>query len=198
MTANHLPRRQKISHSHPASGVLPPVPAAETPTLASLVWGLALQVCRLSGPILSEDFIEDNCLARGEECLWFSANPNDRIPSDGSDPVPPVNRLVERVRHHFDRRPELAREKFLLEAVPREIDHWIGPAAADRLGASVRATVARLRRVDRRHLWRAGGVHGHHGSERVAASETLGRVSHRPKQAELGPIVVVGAGVVVD
>ncbi len=45
-----------------------------------------------------------------------AANPNDRIPSDGSNPVPPVNRLAERVRHY------LAREKFLLEAVRREID----------------------------------------------------------------------------
>jgi hypothetical protein len=51
-----------------------------------------------------------------------AANPNDRIPSVGSYPVPPVNRLVERVRHYFDQHAELAREKFLLEAVRREID----------------------------------------------------------------------------
>jgi hypothetical protein len=51
-----------------------------------------------------------------------AANANDRIPSDGSNPVPPGNGLAERVRHYFDQHPELAREKFLLEAVRREID----------------------------------------------------------------------------
>jgi hypothetical protein len=51
-----------------------------------------------------------------------AANPNDRIPSDGPNPVPPVNRLVERVRRYFDQHPELARGKFLPAAVPREID----------------------------------------------------------------------------
>jgi hypothetical protein len=51
-----------------------------------------------------------------------AGNPNDRIPSDGSNPVPPVNRLAERVRHYFDLHPELAHEKFLLEAIRREID----------------------------------------------------------------------------
>src|SRR5947208_12325439 len=72
------------------------------------------------------------------------------------------------------------------------------PATVNRSGVSARATVARLRRVDRCHLWRAGGVHGYHGSERVAASETLGGVTQRAKELELGTIVVVGAGVVVD
>ena len=48
-------------------------------------------------------------------------------------------------------------------------------------GMPAEQTVARLRRVDRRHLRRAGGVHWHHGSERVAASETLGRVTQRAK-----------------
>jgi len=50
-----------------------------------------------------------------------AANPNDPIPSAGSNPVPPVNRLAERVRHFFDQHPEVAREEFLLEAVRREI-----------------------------------------------------------------------------
>ena len=49
------------------------------------------------------------------------ANPNDRIPSAGSNPVPPVNRLAERVRHYFDQHPEVSRQEFLLEAVRREI-----------------------------------------------------------------------------
>jgi len=50
-----------------------------------------------------------------------AANPNDRIPSDGSDPVLQVNRLTKRVRHSFDQHAELARENFL-EAAQREID----------------------------------------------------------------------------
>jgi hypothetical protein len=44
-----------------------------------------------------------------------TANPNNRFPHDGSKPVPPVNRLAAGVRHCFDQRPELAREKFSLE-----------------------------------------------------------------------------------
>ena len=51
-----------------------------------------------------------------------AANPNDRIPSGGSNSVPPVNRLAECVRHYFDQHAGLAREKFLLEAEGREID----------------------------------------------------------------------------
>jgi len=51
-----------------------------------------------------------------------AANPNDRIPSAGSNSVPPVNCLAERVRHYFDQHPELARETFLLDAVRREIN----------------------------------------------------------------------------
>jgi hypothetical protein len=51
----------------------------------------------------------------------IDGDPNDRIPSDGSDLVPPLNRLSERVRHYFDQHPEDSREEFLLEAVWREI-----------------------------------------------------------------------------
>ena len=50
-----------------------------------------------------------------------AANPNYRIPYAGSNPVPPVNRLAERVRHYFDQHPEVSRQEFLLEAVLREI-----------------------------------------------------------------------------
>jgi hypothetical protein len=50
-----------------------------------------------------------------------AANPNDRLPSAEPSSVLPVNRLAERVRRYFDRHPELAREKFLLEALRREI-----------------------------------------------------------------------------
>ena len=46
---------------------------------------------------------------------------NDRIPSDGSDLVPPPSRLSGRVRHYFDEHPEASREEFLLEALRREI-----------------------------------------------------------------------------
>jgi hypothetical protein len=49
------------------------------------------------------------------------ANPNDRIPSARSTPVPPVNRLAERVRYYFDQHSEVSRKEFLLEAVRREI-----------------------------------------------------------------------------
>ena len=48
-------------------------------------------------------------------------NQDYRIPSAGSKPVPPVNRLVQRVRHYFDQHPEVSREEFLLDAVRREI-----------------------------------------------------------------------------
>jgi hypothetical protein len=44
------------------------------------------------------------------------------IPFDGSNPVPPVNRLPERVCPYFDQHTELAREKSLPDAVRREID----------------------------------------------------------------------------
>jgi hypothetical protein len=49
------------------------------------------------------------------------ANPNDRLPSDGPDPVPPVNRLAQRLRHAFDQHPGVFREEFLREAVRRDI-----------------------------------------------------------------------------
>jgi len=45
-----------------------------------------------------------------------AANSNDRIPFVGSNHVPPVNRLAERVRHYFDQYPEVAREEFVLES----------------------------------------------------------------------------------
>jgi hypothetical protein len=51
-----------------------------------------------------------------------AANPNDRIPSAGCNPIPPVNRLAERVRHYFDQHLGVSREQFLLEAIRREID----------------------------------------------------------------------------
>jgi hypothetical protein len=51
-----------------------------------------------------------------------AANLNDRIPSAGPNPMLPVNRLAERVRRYFDQHPEVAREKFWLEAARREID----------------------------------------------------------------------------
>jgi hypothetical protein len=47
---------------------------------------------------------------------------NASFPSVGSNLVLPVNRLAVRVRHYFDQHPEVAREKFLLEALRREID----------------------------------------------------------------------------
>ena len=50
-----------------------------------------------------------------------AANPNDRIPSPGPNPVPPVNRPAERVRHYADQSPEGSRKALLLEAVRREI-----------------------------------------------------------------------------
>jgi hypothetical protein len=81
---------------------------------------LALQATSYPGLILSEDFNEADCLIRGE-MLMVPANPNDRIPSDGFDPVPPVNRLAERLRHAFDQHPEVFREECLREAVRRDI-----------------------------------------------------------------------------
>src|SRR5260370_41060952 len=71
---------------------------------------------------------------------------------------------------------------------------WIGPAAGDRPGASARATLARLRRVDRCHLWRAGGGHWGHGPRRAGPREALGRVTPRAQETGLGGVVVVAAG----
>jgi len=50
------------------------------------------------------------------------ANPNDRIPSAGSNLVLPVNRLAERVRQSFHQHREVSREGFLQGARRREID----------------------------------------------------------------------------
>src|SRR5947207_3112098 len=65
-------------------------------------------------------------------------------------------------------------------------------------GTSARAVLARFRGVDRGHLWRAGWIDGYHGPERVATGEPLGRVTQRAEEPELGTVVVVGAGVVVE
>jgi hypothetical protein len=50
-----------------------------------------------------------------------AANPNNRFPYAGSNAVPPVNRLAERVRQYFNKHPEVSRQEFLLQAVLREI-----------------------------------------------------------------------------
>ncbi len=63
-----------------------------------------------------------------------AANPNYRIPYAGSNPVPPVNRLAERVRHYFDQHPEVSRQEFLLEAVLREIHFREQRATGNRAG----------------------------------------------------------------
>jgi hypothetical protein len=119
--ASHLPHGQKITHAHPSSDILPSVLAAENAPLTSLARWLHWRIYQLPGPILPEGFMEADCLTRGET-LMVTANPNYRMPSDGFNFVPPVNRLAERVRLYFNKHPELAREKFLFEAVRREID----------------------------------------------------------------------------
>src|SRR3954454_16915243 len=73
----------------------------------------------------------------------------------------------------------------------------LGRVSAGR-GTSAWAVLARLRGVDRGHLCRAGRVHRDHGPERVAAGQGLGGVTQRAEEPELGTVVVVGAGVVVD
>src|SRR5437660_9075204 len=65
-------------------------------------------------------------------------------------------------------------------------------------GTSTRAVLARLRGVGGCHLGRPAWIDRYDGSERVATSEPLGRVTQGAKEAELGAIVVVGAGVVID
>ena len=52
-----------------------------------------------------------------------AANPNNSIPSVGFNSDPPINHLGDRIRHYFDQHPEVSREKFLMEAVRREIDY---------------------------------------------------------------------------
>src|SRR5262245_59252082 len=68
---------------------------------------------------------------------------------------------------------------------------------AVRVDVSARAVLTRFRSVDRGHLRWAGGVHRDHWTERVSAGQGVGRVSQRPEQPELGPVVVGRAGVVV-
>ena len=50
-----------------------------------------------------------------------AANLDDRFPPVRSNPMPPINRLAERVRQYFDQHPEVSREEFLLDAVRKEI-----------------------------------------------------------------------------
>jgi hypothetical protein len=50
-----------------------------------------------------------------------AVNSNDRIPSARANPVLPDSLLAQRVRHYFEQQPEVAREKFLLEALRRGI-----------------------------------------------------------------------------
>jgi hypothetical protein len=68
----------------------------------------------------------------------FRATPNDRFPSAGSNPVRPVNRLAERVRHYFDLHPEIARENFLLDALSKEIDYHEQREVGDEAGRARR------------------------------------------------------------
>ena len=51
-----------------------------------------------------------------------AANWHYRCPSAASNPVPPVNRLDERIGHYFHQHPVVSRNKFLLDAVRREIN----------------------------------------------------------------------------
>jgi hypothetical protein len=73
-----------------------------------------------------------------------AANPNGRLPSGGYDPMPAVNRLVQRVRHYLDRHPEISRAEFLLEAVHREIDRREGQEAT-RTASDPRPTAEDIR-----------------------------------------------------
>jgi hypothetical protein len=118
--ASHLPAGNNISHSHPASGAIPPVPAAKNGSLTSLAWWLLCNVQQLAGRILSEDFNEAERVTTGE-ILMVAFNPNYRIPPAGYSAVPSNNRVDERVRRFFDQHPEVSRQEFLLEAVWREI-----------------------------------------------------------------------------
>jgi hypothetical protein len=74
-----------------------------------------------------------------------------------------VSRLTERVRHYFDRHPDVAREQFLLEAVRKEIDfreqreaeHGAGPARRHGEGTNRPSTVWRRPSAEdlRLHAW---------------------------------------------
>jgi len=46
-----------------------------------------------------------------------AANSHYRIPFDGSNLLPPANRLVMRVRNYLDQHPKVSREEFLVDAV---------------------------------------------------------------------------------
>lgn len=52
----------------------------------------------------------------------FDFHPNSRFPSPESYLASPGNRLAERVRHYLAQHPEFGPEKFLREALRREID----------------------------------------------------------------------------
>jgi len=67
-----------------------------------------------------------------------AANPNNRFPYAGSNPVPPVNRLAERVRQYFDQHPDVSRQEFLVQAVLREIHFREQRATGNRAGTTRR------------------------------------------------------------
>jgi hypothetical protein len=97
-----------------------------------------------------------------------AANPNDRFPSGGSDPVPPVNRL----RHAFDQHPEVFREEFLPEAVRRAIrlgEQWgtgngAGPVRREGQGTGRWSTARPPRSAEdiRVHAWLLERLAAHH------------------------------------
>jgi hypothetical protein len=51
----------------------------------------------------------------------YPYEPAFNLPSPRSDASLPVNRLADRVRHYFDRHPEVAPTDFLAEAIHKEI-----------------------------------------------------------------------------
>src|SRR5262245_12696079 len=59
-------------------------------------------------------------------------NGNWRSSATASNPLPPVRRLAERVRHYLVRHPKVSPEEFLLDAMGRELTPREGPGTSPR------------------------------------------------------------------
>jgi hypothetical protein len=90
-----------------------------------------------------------------------AVNPNDRIPSAGSNLVAPVNQLDERIRQYFDMHPDVSRVEFLLEAIRREIHFREQTETGNEAGRACREGNGTRRGSTARPPLSAGGIRIH-------------------------------------
>jgi hypothetical protein len=95
-------------------------------------------------PVFSEHFDQADRLRGGK--LMSAANSSNRIWFSRAKTVPPVNRVVEHVRHYFDQHPEVPPEEFLLEALRREVHFREQKEPVGELGLACRKSQRAYRR----------------------------------------------------